>query len=496
MSRRAIVIGGGLGGLASAIRMQHAGWDVTILEQNEQLGGRCNVIEDAGYTFDTGPTLLLMRDVLDDLFRSVGRSLCDFLRLVRMSPNYQVTFGDGTSLEVSTDYERMARQLESFEVGASTAFRRYIEDAGYKYRVSRDRFVERNFSHWYEFATAQNLYYMLKTNTLRKLDKHAARYFRDPRLIDAFTFQTMYLGLAPKQAPAVYSLLPYTELEEGIWYPCGGMYGIVRALEKLARELGVDIRLGARVTGLTLHRRRVGAVRLQDDSLVPADIVVSNADAPYTYASLVPRSRRGRFTDRTLRRLDYGSSAYLLYLGVDRTYPNLLHHNVFLSTDTHDNFESIFDRKELPRDPSLYVNIPTRTDPSLAPPGCDVVYVLVPVPRLGPGTDWSKQGAAFREIVFDRLEASGLHDLRKHTVVQHECTPEDFSSRFNLANGSAFGLSHSFRQVGYMRPGNKASQLDNLYLVGASTVPGGGIPMVIIGSRLVTERVQQDWGRG
>jgi phytoene desaturase len=475
--------------------MQHAGSQVTLLEKNERLGGRCNQIVDGDFTFDTGPTLLLMRDVLDDLFCSVGRNLSDYLRLVRMQPNYRVTFGDGSSIVVSNDRNDMRRQLEAIEPGAGSAFERYIDDAGYKYRISREAFVERNFNHWYEFATLRNLYYLLSTNTLRKLDKHAARYFRDPRLIDAFTFQTMYLGLAPAQAPAVYSLLPYTEIEEGIWYPCGGMYSIVAALERLATELGVQVRTGAQVSGLLRRGRAVTGVTLSDGSSVAADIVVSNADVPYTYANLIPRERRGRFTDRSLRRLDYGSSAYLLYLGIDRQYPELLHHNVVLAQDTLDNFDAIFHRKSLPDDPSLYVNVPTRTDASLAPPGCDIVYVLVPVPSLTPGHDWERDRDRFRRVVLDKLEASALPGLRDHIVTQHEWTPADFQTSYNLANGSAFGLSHNFRQVGYMRPANKVRDLDNVYLVGASTVPGGGIPMVVIGSRLVAERIQQDWGR-
>lgn len=491
-----MVIGSGLGGLASAIRLQHAGWNVTILEKNSLVGGRCNVIEVDGFKFDTGPTLLLMRDVLDDLFRSVGRELRDFLQLVRVQPNYRITFGDGSSLEVTADRTRMAAGLEAIERGASSAFQRYIADAQYKYHVSRDRFVERNFNHLHEFATPGNLYHLFTTNTLRKLDRHAGRYFNDPRLVAAFTFQTMYLGLAPSDAPAVYSLLPYTELEEGIWYPCGGMYTIVAALERLALELGVTIRTDSEVQSMDPRGRRIASVRLASGEDVPADVVLANADLPYVYDRLVPVSRRGRFTNRALRRLDYGSSAYLLYLGVDRSYPELLHHNVFLSTDTADNFDAIFKRRTLPVDPSLYVNVPTRTDPSVAPPGHDAVYVLVPVPRLTPSIDWQRDGAAFRETVYRRLESVGMTDLRRHVVVEREFTPANFASHYNLAHGSAFGLSHNFSQVGYMRPANKARDLTNLYFVGASTVPGGGIPMVVIGSKLVTERMQQDWGHG
>jgi phytoene desaturase len=494
--RQAVVIGAGLGGLGTAIRLQLAGWQVTVLEKNETVGGRCNVIREGGFTFDTGPTLLLMRDVLDDLFAYAGRRLSDYLDLTRVSPNYRVHFADGSGITLSADLDRLESDLEAFESGAGLAFRRYLADAGYKYQVSRDRFVERNFTSWRQFATAKNLYYLLATNTLRKLDRHAERYFRDPRLVAAFTFQTMYLGLAPADAPAIYSLLPYTEMEEGIWFPRGGMYSIAESLSRLAAELGVRILTGQTVTGLALQGKRVVGVHVANGDDLPASVVISNADLPYSYAGLVPEGHRGRFTARTLRRLNYGSSAFLLYLGFNREYPELNHHDVYLSGDTAGNFEAIFRDGVLPSDPSYYVCAASRTDRSLAPPRNEAIYVLVPVPRLSDRVDWDLEGAAFKETIFRKLESGALPDLRSHLVFERTYTPREFASDYNLMNGSAFGLSHGFRQVGYLRPSNKARDIDNLYFVGASTVPGGGVPMVLIGSRLTAERVTGDWARG
>lgn len=495
MTRTAIVVGGGLGGLATAIRMQYAGWHVTLVEQNSRVGGRCNLLQADGYTFDTGPTLLLMRDVLDDLFASVDRRLEDYLDLVRVSPNYRIRFGDGSALTLSSDMTDLSAQVERFEVGAGDALERYLADAGYKYRVSRDRFVERNFAHWYQFATLHNLYYLLRTTTLRKLDNHAARYFSDPRLQLAFTFQTMYLGLAPRDAPSVYSLLPYTELREGIWYPQGGMYQVAAALEKLACELGVDIQLCSRVERLSFHDWHATGVELDDGRRLAADVVIVNSDLPSAYENLVPRKYRGRFTDRALRRLDYGSSAFLMYLGLDRTYPHMHHHDVYLSADSIRNFDDIFRHGRLPDDPSFYACTPSRTDSTLAPPGCDTLYVLVPVPNAGASVDWTAEAAPFRDLMYRHLERTfELTDLRGHVTFERVYTPVDFQRDYSLARGSAFGLSHGFKQVGYMRPANRARDVRNLYFVGASTVPGGGVPMVVIGSRLVTERVQEEWG--
>lgn len=491
MAGSAVVIGAGLGGLCTAARLRREGWEVTVLEKNSHVGGRYNVIREQGFTFDTGPTLLLMRDVLEQFFRDTDTTLEAYLDLVRVHPNYEVRFADGFSLEFSSDLPSMELRLESIEAGAGAAFRRYLADAAYKYRVARERFVERNFVHLRDFITAANLYYLFTTNTLRKLDRHTTQYFHDPHLVAAFTFQTMYLGLSPHDAPAIYSLLPYTELCEGIWFPRGGMYQVVSAILQRCRELGVRVETDTEVRRVVTKGRRA-RVELADGNLFPADVVVCNADLPYAYQTLIPSDGRGASRLRLGRRLDHGSSAFLMYLGTDQEYPQLHHHNVYLSGDLAGNFGAIFQRFELPRDPSLYICAATRTDPSLAPPGHEAIYVLVPVPRLAPPIDWRRDRDRFRDRVYERLSEVGLPDLREHVVFERVYTPQDFASDYNLLHGSAFGLSHGFRQIGYLRPSNKARFLDNVYFVGASTVPGGGVPMVILGSRLTAERVTHD----
>jgi len=492
MQDRTIVIGAGIGGLATAIRLQHAGRHVTVLEKNSRVGGRCNVLQEQGFTFDMGPTLLLMRDVLDDLFETVGHRVSDYMELVRVHPNYRVHFGNGSSVEFSGDEARMAEELEALEPGSSAAFARYMADAEYKYRVARARFVERNFNHWYEFATLTNLFYLLRTNTLRKLSKHARSYFADRRLAAAVTFQTMYLGLAPRQAPSVYSLLPFTEIREGIWFPRGGMYTIAESLCRLAVNLGVEVMTDTEVSQIVVEGDNAVGVRLANGELLAASTIISNADLPYTYESLIPPANTSRQQRMRLDHVDYGSSAFLMYLGVDRQYPHMNHHDVYLSSDVDENFDAIFKHLRLPEDPSFYTCLPAHTDPSMAPAGCEALYVLVPVPHLNPNVDWKSEAHAFKERMYDRLEDAGFEDLRDHVVFEQIFTPDDFVSEYNAMKGSAFGLSHNFFQVGYMRPSNKASGLKNMYFVGASTVPGGGVPMVILGSRLTAKRVQQD----
>ncbi len=493
--KRAIVIGAGIGGLATSVRLQHQGYDVTVLEKNAAPGGRCNTYAEAGFTFDTGPSILLMVDTLRELFRSVGRDIREYLELVRLPFNYRIRFGDGTHLDLSSDEAALCRQLEAIEPGAGDQYRRFLADAEYKYRVSRQRFTDRNFRSWAEFFTPLNLYYVLRLNALTSLAKFAARYFKDPRLRVAFTFQTMYLGLAPADAPAIYSLLPYTEIHDGIWYPMGGMYSIPRALVRVLTELGGEVRLACEAEEIIVRNGRAAGVRLTNGTEMAADVVVCNADLPYSYRSLLPPQFRAPYAGGRLDRLRYGCSAFMLYLGVDKVYDDLFHHNVFLAQDSDRNFVEIFKQHRLPSDPSFYVHCVTRTDPAMAPAGADCVYVLVPVPRIYEGMDWATEGPRYRELVLDKVESLAAPDIRQHIVVEKMVTPADWAESYHLRHGATFGLAHDFFQVGYMRPHNKARALDRLYFVGAGTVPGGGVPMVIIGARLVAQRIRLELGQ-
>lgn len=499
---RTVIIGGGVGGLATAIRLASAGRRVTVLERNATVGGRANELRVDGYRFDTGPSLLLMPDVYRELFAAAGRRLEDYVDLIPMEPNYRVHFANGEWYEASRDIERMAGQVDRIEPGAGGRIAAFLTDAGYKYRIAREKFVGRNFLHPFQFITPANLYYLLRTEALANLFRRAGRYFKDERLRLSFTFQTMYLGISPLDAPAIYALLPYTELVEGIWYPRGGIYRLIEAMRRLAEELGAEVRTDAEVCGLVLERAgrqgaRARAVRLADGSTVDAGVVVANADLPYAYRRFVPAELRPDFSDRRLRRLNYTASAYMLYLGVDRVYEQLAHHNVFFGEDFRRNFDEIFRTRTLPDQPSLYIAAPGRSDPTVAPAGHDALMVLVPVSHLSKdGIDWQRDEPHFRNQVYRRLEQIGLADIRGHVVVERRFTPVDWRDTYGLTLGAAFGLGHDFRQVGYLRPNNRAKRIGNLYFVGASTVPGTGVPMVLIGSRLVTERILTEQAAG
>jgi phytoene desaturase len=491
--KHVVVIGAGIGGLATAMRLQsRGGYRVTVLEKNATVGGRANIREIDGFRFDTGPSLLLMTDVYRDLFAACGEDFDAWVRLIKMEPNYRVHFGDGSTLEMSSDLAKMIPALEKIEPGVTPGYYRFLEDAGRKYRIGRAQFVEKNFAKATDFFTVRNLGLLKQLNALDKLYAHVSQFFQDDRLRQAFSMQSMYLGISPFEAPAVYTLLPYTELaEDGLYYPEGGIYALPTAMAAVAQKLGVDIRINQNVTQIVVRDGQARGVCVNDEML-PADIVVSNADLPYTYTDLLAE-RPAKYEEASWLTQPFTSSAFMLYLGTDRVYPELRHHNFFLSSDYRRNFEEIFDAKVPPRDPSLYVNCPGRTDPTVAPPGGDNIFVLAPIPYLTEQQRWDDgQIARFKDKVYHKLEGWGLTDLRRHVVVEEVVTPHEWQAQYNLKFGAAFGLSHGILQVGWFRPSNKAPNVGNLYFVGASTVPGTGVPLVCLGAKLVTDRILAD----
>jgi len=494
--RHVVVIGAGVGGFSAAARLQHAGFAVTVLEKNAQIGGRLGLIEQAGYRWDSGPTLLLMSDVYREFFRTFGRRLEDELPLRRLDPNYRIRFGDGRTLDLTSRIDALVRDAERFEPGVGPNLLRFLADASQKYRLGRREFVERGFETAAEFFSPANACFLARTGAAANYWRHVSRYFKSEALRQAFSLQTIYLGLSPYHAPAVYTLLPYAELvEDGIWFPEGGMYALARALERVAVAEGVELRTGVTVTRIAARGGRVRGVETTA-GFVAADVVLANADLPYTYRHLLPEDAPKDFSAERIERFSYTCSAHMLYLGVRGAYPHLLHHNFFLGRDYKRTLDQIFGERRLPDDPAFYVCVPSVSDPAYAPSGCSSVLVLTPVPAESPRVNWAREGAAFRERVLTLLETrAGMSDLRSRIDVCRERTPEDWREAYNLHHGAAFGLAHGLRQVGWFRPDNRSRALPNLYFVGASTRPGTGVPLVMIGARLVAERIAREQGQ-
>ena len=493
----AVVIGAGIGGLAVAARLAVAGYRVTVVEKASRPGGRTSAIEHEGYRFDTGPTLFLMPHVFADTYAALGERMEDHLQLVRLDPTYRVHFHDGTYLDLSSQLPVMRDQLEAMEPGSFGAFLRFMAEGHRHYYLSLQYFVGRNFPTLLSYFNIHNLLLMFRVGALTSHATNTARYFRDPRLRAAFSFQNMYLGLSPYDAPATYSLLQYTELAEGVWFPMGGMYTVIQSLRSIAEGLGVRFMYDSPVALIDVQGSRAMGVSLQDGQRLKADVVVANADLPYVYATLLP-------DDGTARRLlarKYTSSALMFYWGVrGERAPSLLHHNVFLADHCYrESFDRIFRDHTLPDEPSFYVCAPTRTDPSFAPAGGDSLMVLVPVGHIDQThpQHWQALQYRARRTVLERLARLDPSLQRLEERIQFEATtsPPDYLRELNLVKGSAFGLSHNFMQVGYLRPHNRHPRYRNLYFVGASTHPGTGLPIVLISARLVVERVLAEQGQ-
>ncbi len=490
----AVVIGAGIGGIATAARLAKNGYEVTVLEKNETPGGRCNQILRDGHRFDIGPTLFLMPEVWEETFAALGEKMSDHLDLRRIDPTYKVHFDDGLELELTSDIGKMQTQLEKVEKTAFTGFLNYIAEGSKHYKISLEKFVGRNFFNIFEYFSLSNLPLIFQLKALGKHYKNTSRFFKDERLKAAFTFQNMYLGLSPYDAPATYSLLQYTELAEGVWYPMGGMYAGIQALTKVAEKHGVKFIYNAPVKRLHVNDTKVVGAELEDGRQFHSDIFVGNADLPYIYDQLLPdRAEAKKLVEEKL----YTCSTIMFYWGTKKEYPQIAHHNIFLGGDYKASFDQIFNNHTLPEEPSFYVHAPKRTDPAAAPAGQDTLYVLVPVGHLDARSkqDWEALVKRARETVLTRLAKElGVTDLEQNIKFEMVYQPKVWKERFNLVNGAAFGLSHNFWQVGYLRPHNRHKQYKNLYFAGASTHPGTGLPIVLLSARLTTERILKEEG--
>jgi len=482
-------VGAGIGGLATAVRLAHAGWDVTLIEQHDGPGGRAGRWESEGFTFDTGPSLVMMKECWQKLFGDVGRRLEDYLTLVQIDPCYRMHFPDGSSHDRSSTLNRLIEECEALEPGCGPNLLAFLARTSQMYRDGLS-FIGRNVHRPGAMLDLASVG-ILTSGALGDLQKLVGKYFKDERMQQSLSFQTLYLGLSPYESLAIYSLLPYVEIAGGIFYPMGGMFQLALALERLARELGVTIRYGARVRRFETTGDEVRSVLLADGSRLTGDIVVANSDLPYTYDELLQAPYPG------IEQKRFSCSVVLMYMGTDRTWPHLQHHNFVVGRDMKTGCDNLFMRHRMPEDPPFYVVAASRTDPSQAPPGGESLFVLVLAPsqpeNRADWIDWGVEGPRVEQQTLDRMEKTlGMTGLREHIVTSRLVTPEDFRVEYGNKRGEAFGLSHNFMQIGYLRPHNRHDLFKNLYFVGQSTHPGCGLPMVLISAECVTDRIREE----
>ena len=482
-----VVIGAGIGGITAATHLARRGLNVTVLEKNSRPGGRCDRFSRDGHHFDTGPTLLVMPLLYESEFAALGARMHELLHLQRVDPTYHLVFDDGSQLALTSDMKSMQEQLEAFEPGSFSGLLRYMEEGHRHYHLCVEKLVNRDFRKASDFFRLENIPLLYQLKPLANHYRNMSAYFDDPRLKAAFTFQDVYMGLSPFEAPATFSMMPYTELAHGVWYPKGGMYSIVESLMKLARETGVEFQFDVPVKQIHVEESRARGVILSDGRALKADAVLANADLPYVYKNLLPPEREAE----GLTRKRFSCSVISFFWGVNKPYEQLPPHTLFLADDYRANFDSIIRDRSLPADPCLYIHAPTRLDPSMAPDGQDTLIAIVPVGHMSKNgkQDWAAIRDEARKHVFRRLRSLGVTDLEEDIKFEVNYTPLSWRKRYNLMKGSTHGLCHNLTQLGYFRPPNKHSRYHNLYFVGASTHPGTGMPTAMVSGKLAAERI-------
>ncbi len=500
---KVIIVGAGLGGLALAARLATHGFSVDVYEKNPLPGGRVAQKKVKGYTIDLGPTFLLMPGEFEELFSYCGKNIRDYVQWEKISPLYRLHYWNSTHLDVHADLPAMKNEFERFDPArASIHFQGFLDFLTHeqeKHAIVYECFITRPAHSLRQLLFSRDFPKLFSVDAFISMWENAHAFFEDDKLALAFSFQSMYVGESPLVAPGTYSIIPFVELTQGVWYPHGGMQFLVNAVEKLAKQMGVSIHYNRRVEEIIVENGIATGVRVQNNEMKYADIVVCNLDLPAAYSKLLPARVKKKYSDKALSKLKYGCSAFMLYLGIKGDFPQLTHHNVFFDENYLENFTQIFDTREVSARPSVYVNVPTKTNPKLAPKGKHLLYVLVPVPyaakKDGKEVDWNAFKKEFAERVIQSLEARDLSGLKKRIEMMEIFTPSDWEALAGMHLGSTFGLSPTFFQSSVFRPRQRSEEAKNLYFVGASTHPGSGMPLVLIGARTAEMLIQNDRAR-
>lgn len=496
-TKHVVIIGGGIGGLATANILAKAGYHVSVYESRHQLGGRAGLHEAKGFRYDTGPSWYLMPQVFEHYYELLGEDVKEQLDLVKLKPAYQVFFeGNSRPAVISSDKESNKNLFEKLEPGAGAQLERYLADAVLLYELAQKYFLYNNFTSKRSVINAEVMRNLTKFVQLafRPLHSHVKQYFHTPELQQILEYPTVFLGASPFTAPAIFSLMSYLDLEEGVFYPQGGMYTIIESLVNIGRKLGVSYFTKCPVTAITTKDGKATGVKLKSGKTISADIVVSNADLHFTETKLLPPKLRTYPASYWEKRIA-GPSALLMYLGVSGSLPQLQHHNLMFVKEWKTNFTEIFDRQTYPVPASLYVSKPSATDSTVAPKGSENVFVLVPWPANK--AKQPKNLSAYADMYLTQIEnMAGIPDLRQRITYKKLYGPQDFKHDFGAWHGTALGPAHTLRQSALFRASNRSKKVSNLYYVGGSTQPGIGLPMCLMSAELVYKYLINDRSPG
>jgi phytoene desaturase len=482
-SRQAVVIGAGLGGLAAAVRLRARGYEVTVVEAMDQPGGRAAVFHRDGFTFDAGPTVITAPYLIEELFTLVGRDPRDYFELVPVDPFYRLEFPDGSRFDYVGDETRLLEQIARLSPDDVAGYHRLAAHAERIFEVGYTRLADQPFDHLSEMLRV--VPEMVRLGSHRSVYGLVSKYIRDERLRQAFSFQPLLVGGNPFRVTSIYLLIHWLERKWGVHFAMGGTTRIVSGLVRLLDELGVTVRLGTAVERIDVEHGRVRGVILDDGSRIDAATVVANGDPMHVYGELIAPEHRRVNSDRSLRRRKLSMGLFVAYFGTRKTYPELAHHTILLGPRYRELLDDIFDRKVLADDFSLYLHAPTRTDPSLAPPGHEAFYVLSPVPNNRSGIDWSVEGDRYMNRILDSLDRTYLPGLRENLVTSFHVTPDYFERELRSVAGAGFSIEPRLSQSAHFRFHNRANDIRGLYLVGAGTHPGAGIPGVLCSAKVL-----------
>lgn len=486
---KVIIIGAGFGGLSAACYLAKAGFSVTIIEKNKLVGGRANLFKIKGFKFDSGPSWYLMPDVFDKFFADFNKKSSDYYRLKKLSPQYRFYFNDGTTQDISDKLSEISQMFEKYEVGAGQKLNDYVKLATIQYQIGLSEFVYKNYQSLGDFFNKKLLTAGRTFKIFENMDNHVKKYFKNPKLQQMIQYSLVFLGGAPKNTPSLYSLMSHVDYVQGVYYPMGGLYEVVLALEKLAKELGVKIITNQSVNKILVENKKAIGVEVGKKKYL-ADIVVSNADYAFTETQLLSAEHQ-TYNEKYWQKKTLSPSAFLIYLGVKNKIPKLLHHDLCLG-DWDKHFDQIFKQPSWPDNPSYYVCAPSKTDLSVAPKGQENLFILVPI---APGLKATKvQKQKYADKIIANLEKRLGHQFSKDIIVQQIFSVEDFESMFNAYQGNALGgLAHTLRQTAIFRPNNRSKKVQNLFYTGAGTLPGIGTQMCLISGQLTAERVISNW---
>lgn len=487
--KKIIIIGAGIGGLSTGILLAQHGFSVTILEKNRAVGGRLSGFSTNGFSFDTGPTLLLMPEVLHEFFRKTGHATEEFVELVALDPVYTVHFGKNQHMQISSNNAKTLEAIRDISKKDAEKFFAYLQKGEEYFTLAKRFFLQKNVHRPQDFLNARALQALLRIGFSKKYYGHVSDFFEDEKIRAAFSFQSIYVGASPLDIPAAYSLIQFVEITQGVWTVRGGLHRIANALEKIALEKKVDIQTNTTVKKIMVENKRAIGVELSNGKKLEADLVISNADLPFTYQHLLGQ----KTSPMQQKKLENSCSAFMLYLGVNKKLPGLLHHQFLLPKNFLKAMHELFHEKKLPKDPGIYLNCASRLFPELAPENGETLYVLVPVPNLENGINWKKEKNRFKKKVLEKINRILKLDLKQNNFLAEKIiTPLDWQKQFSLHQGSTFGLAPTLFQSAFFRPQNRDPAIKNLYFVGASTHPGSGIPIVLFSAQNVVARIIEE----